>query len=117
EREAIRSTFEARGATVRMLGVVTGPAKRDLLAIADALVVPSRILPGGRTEGAPTAALEAMAAGLPVIATQVGGVGSIVLDGKVGLLVPPHDGSALRAAIFALRDDPARRKAMAQRAA
>jgi glycosyltransferase involved in cell wall biosynthesis len=117
ERAAIEDAFHAQGVDARMLGTVTGPRRDELFVIADCLVVPSRTMPGGRTEGAPTAALEAMAAGLPVIATRTGGLPDIVLDGKVGLLVPPEDPAALRAALRTLRDDPAARRRMGQRAA
>ncbi|MBI2896250.1 MAG: glycosyltransferase family 4 protein [Deltaproteobacteria bacterium] len=116
ERQAIEHAFAVHGARARMLGNVSGERKRDFLAAADALCLTSRVLPDGRTEGAPTAALEAMAAGLPVIATRVGGVASIVPDGAAGLLVAPGDDAALRAAVVALRDDPALRMALGRRA-
>jgi len=117
ERSRIEEAFRARGVPVRMLGAVDAARRQELFAMADCLVVPSRVLPDGRSEGAPTAALEAMAAGLPVVATRVGGLPEIVPDGKVGLVVPPADATALAAAIRALRDDPAARRRMAARAA
>jgi glycosyltransferase involved in cell wall biosynthesis len=49
--------------------------------------------------------LDAMAAGLPVVATRVGGVPEIVKDGETGLLVPPHDPEALAHAMARLADD------------
>ena len=52
------------------------------------------------------AILEAMAAGLPVIATRVGGIPELVADGETGLLVPPDDASQLAAAIERLAADP-----------
>jgi glycosyltransferase involved in cell wall biosynthesis len=57
-------------------------------------------------EGMPNALLEAMAAGLPAIATAVGGTPEVVVDGVTGLLVPPHDPTALAEAIRRLLDDP-----------
>lgn len=57
-------------------------------------------------EGFPNAVLEAMASGLPVIATAVGGTVEIVHDGETGLLVPPSDPPALAAAIDRLAADP-----------
>ena len=56
--------------------------------------------------------MEAMAAELPVVSTAVGGVPELVQEGVTGLLVPSEDAGALRQAIQALVDDPARRQAM-----
>ena len=62
--------------------------------------------------GCPNASLEALAAGLPVVATDVGGASEQVLDGVTGLLVPARDVSALARAMVAIAADPARRVAM-----
>jgi glycosyltransferase involved in cell wall biosynthesis len=56
--------------------------------------------------------MEAMAAGLPVVSTAVGGVPDLVREGETGLLVPSGDAAALARALQALVDDPARREAM-----
>ena len=58
------------------------------------------------------ASIEAMAAGLPVITTRVGGIEDIVEHERTGYLVPPSDGAALAAALERLLDDPARRVEM-----
>lgn len=58
-------------------------------------------------EGLSLAMLEAMAAGLPMVATEVGGARDVLGDSQWGLLIPPHDASALAAAIGRLLDDPA----------
>lgn len=58
--------------------------------------------------------IEAMAAGKPVIATHMGGLPDIVADGESGLLVPPGDPAALRAAVQRLLNDPALRERMGQ---
>jgi glycosyltransferase involved in cell wall biosynthesis len=61
-------------------------------------------------------AVEAMAAGKPVIASRTGGLADIVRDGESGLLVPPGDAPALAAALERLLDDIALRRAMGARA-
>lgn len=60
-------------------------------------------------EGIPLTLLEAMAAGLPVVATRVGGVGEVVVDGVMGTLVAPSDPAALAQALHAYVQDEARR--------
>jgi glycosyltransferase involved in cell wall biosynthesis len=77
----------------------------DLLRTADLFVLPSR------AEGVPKAIVEAMAAGLPVVATDVGAVRSLLDHGRLGRLVPAGDPPALAGAIAALGgDEPARRE-------
>lgn len=73
-----------------------------LLASADAFVLPSR------SEAFPNGAIEAMAAGLPVVASRVGGLVDLIDDGRTGLLVDPDDPKALAAAIESLVISPAR---------
>ncbi|HWI61032.1 MAG TPA: glycosyltransferase family 4 protein [Symbiobacteriaceae bacterium] len=60
-----------------------------------------------RSEGLGLVLVEAMAAGRPVVATRVGGVPEVVVDGETGLLVPPEDPGALAAAARRLLSDPA----------
>lgn len=67
-------------------------------------------------EGMPNAVLEAMAAGLPVVATRVGGNEDLVTDGDNGLLVPPGSPAELARAIRRLVDDPALARRMGERA-
>lgn len=110
EADRLQLLSEANGIDQIALGVVS-PAQRDaLLSIADVFVLPS--LPQGRrTEGTPTALLEALAAGTPCIVSDTGGVGAAarVADAAV---VAPGDPSALRAMLLALLADGSRRKAM-----
>lgn len=107
---SLRDALPARAAalgigdTVRFLGPVDDVA--ELLAAADALLMPSH------HEGLGVAALEAMAAGLPVVASHVGGLPEAVVDGETGLLVPPGDPATLAAAIATLAADPARARAL-----
>jgi len=74
---------------------------------AAVLAQPSIIAQDGDQDGIPTVILEALAIGLPVIATPVSGIGEAVYDGRTGLLVPPGDPPALAAAIQDLFRDPA----------
>jgi glycosyltransferase involved in cell wall biosynthesis len=80
------------------------PDARQLLAAADVFVLPSR------HEGMPLVALEAMAAGLPVVATRVIGSAEVVDDGVTGALVRPGDPAALGAAVARLLTSPALRR-------
>ena len=98
EAQALRAGL---GDRVRLLGRREDAA--DLLAACDVFVLPSR------REGLGVAALEAMAAGRPVVASRVGGLAAAVLDGRTGLLVPPEDPAALAAAIATLLGDGALR--------
>jgi glycosyltransferase involved in cell wall biosynthesis len=66
-------------------------------------------------ESFPLVLLEAMASGLPVVATAVGGIPEMVVDGETGLLVPANNSQALAHAINSLLDEPARMKAMGAR--
>ncbi|MFH1097647.1 MAG: glycosyltransferase [Candidatus Desantisbacteria bacterium] len=77
----------------------------ELLKIMDMFVLPSK------SEGLSNTILEAMSAGLPVVATNVGGNSELVIDGETGILIQPGDASVLVAAISTLlRDDEKRRK-------
>lgn len=65
-----------------------------------------------RNEGTPVALIEAAAAGVPAVATRVGGVPAVVEDGVTGLLAPAGDADALADSVLALLRDPARRRGM-----
>jgi glycosyltransferase involved in cell wall biosynthesis len=65
-----------------------------------------------RNEGTPVALVEALAAGRPVVATDVGGVRSVVRDGVTGILVPPGDPARLAAGLSTLAHDPELRARM-----
>jgi glycosyltransferase involved in cell wall biosynthesis len=90
-----RASHAATARPPEFLGAVTTQHRDELLAAASVVVIPSRILPGGRTEGTPAIALEALAAGVPVIASAVGGLGEVP-----GVrLVPPDAPDELARAI------------------
>jgi glycosyltransferase involved in cell wall biosynthesis len=105
----LRPGLEARAAELGIGGqTVFHGERRDILAFLDTidvLVVPSY------TEGISNAALEAMAKGLPVIATGVDGNLETVDDGTTGLLVPPRDPEALARAMERYAADPTLRSA------
>ena len=91
---------------VRFLGWVDEDAALALLAKSDLLTLPSL------NEGLPMAIIEAMAHGLPVIATPVGGIPELITPGRTGLLVPPADSDALATALRQLVADPELRHRM-----
>jgi glycosyltransferase involved in cell wall biosynthesis len=96
----------ALGDRLRLLGF-----RDDLgtvLGAADAVVVPST-----HPEALPNSALEAAAAGVPLVATATGGTCEIVREGLTGRLVPPGDASALARALRELADDPAQARRLA----
>jgi glycosyltransferase involved in cell wall biosynthesis len=96
---------------VTFLGNCDAGRVRRLLAGAAALVVPSIY------EGMPLVVLEAMAAGVPVVASAVSGIPEVVVDGETGWLVPPEDPRALEQALedVLARPQEARRRGEAGR--
>lgn len=101
-----RPALEAQARELGIAARVTFLGHRDdvanVLAPADVFVLPSR------SEALPNSIMEAMASGLPVVASAVGGIPELVRDGQTGRLVPPGDASALADAILDLLDHPDR---------
>jgi glycosyltransferase involved in cell wall biosynthesis len=93
------------GERVHFLGVRADVP--ELLAACDLFALASD------WEGSPLALIEAMASGLPVVATAVGGVPELVEHGTAGLLAPPRDAPALAESLAALAQDPQRRESFA----
>jgi glycosyltransferase involved in cell wall biosynthesis len=107
-----RAALERRaGASTVFLGRCGAAQVRELLRGAAALVVPSIY------EGMPLVVLEAMEAGVPVVASRVSGIPEVVEGGVTGWLVPPEDPEALAAALAQVLGDPeeARRRGEAGR--
>jgi glycosyltransferase involved in cell wall biosynthesis len=86
---------------VRLLGTISNVAEQ--LRACDLFVLASQ------REGRPTSIMEAMACGLPVVATRVGSVPDLVVEGKTGFLVEPGDAAALAERIGTLADDESTR--------
>jgi sugar transferase (PEP-CTERM/EpsH1 system associated) len=109
-RGEIQAEIDRRGLgpTFVLAGRVPDPA--EVLGAADAFVLPSLI------EGVSVALLEAMACGLPCVATRVGGTPEVIGDGVQGRLVPPRDPAALATAIGGLAADRAAARAMGEAA-
>jgi glycosyltransferase involved in cell wall biosynthesis len=111
---ALRETLQAQvGSTgldphVRFLGSRNDIP--DLLGASDLFVLPSL------WEGLPMALIEAMASGLPIVATSVSGTQQVMIPGETGLLVPPGDPVRLREAILSLLEDPLRARQMGEAA-
>lgn len=99
---AVREAVAAHGLepAVELPGWVDRDRKRALLASASCLVLPSH------AEGLPLALLEGLLAGVPVVATRVGGIPEAVRDGEEALLVPAHDTGALSRAVNRVLDSP-----------
>jgi len=106
----LRKTAENAGLADRFHLVGFIEDTRFFLAACDIYVQPSR------SEGVPMALLEAMATGLPIIASRVGGIGDVIRSGEDGLLVLPEDRMALRNHLMNLCRDPDVREDFGDRA-
>jgi glycosyltransferase involved in cell wall biosynthesis len=104
ERAALEARAQELGLDAHFAGYVDDV--RERLRGADIFVLPAR------AENLPMAILEAMATGLPVISTRVGGNAELVEDPLNGLLVEPDDAAALATALDRLASDPAARSTM-----
>ncbi|MEA2418167.1 MAG: colanic acid/amylovoran biosynthesis glycosyltransferase [Thermoleophilaceae bacterium] len=118
ERDRILRRARERGVDrrVSLLGAQSSGEVRATLAQARAFALPSIRLPSGRMEGIPVALMEAMASGVPVVATRLSGIPELVKDGVTGLLVEPHDPAGLAAALERLLADDALAAQLAQAA-
>jgi glycosyltransferase involved in cell wall biosynthesis len=97
---------------------LTGPRTQDqvsqLLPTANCYVQPSVITHSGKMEGIPVALMEAMASGIPVVATSISGIPELVRHGDTGWLIPPENVEALTDALVQVYDDPREAQKRAQ---
>jgi glycosyltransferase involved in cell wall biosynthesis len=117
----------------RCVVVGEGPARPGLEDLAASLGLGGRVIFAGEqddvaaalaamdlfvmtsdTEGMPNAVLEAMAAGLPVVATRVGGTPEVVVPGETGYLLPRRDAEGMAGRVAALLDDPGERRRLGE---
>lgn len=89
---------------IELLGDVSHPEMPELFQIADVVLIPS-VPAEGVVEATSIAALEAMASGVPVIASDIGGLTELIHHERTGLLVPPADPQAIAQTIVGLLDD------------
>jgi glycosyltransferase involved in cell wall biosynthesis len=104
-RTELEELAQQLGVDARFCGALGGTDKAAWLAAADLFALPSIVLPDGRTDAAPVVLLEAMAVGLPVVTTWVGGNAELIEHDQTGLLVSPGEVEPLRAALTALASD------------
>jgi glycosyltransferase involved in cell wall biosynthesis len=94
--------------TVSFVGFLNQSDLRRLFERSHLFLHPSEIAVDSNQEGVPNSMLEAMASGLPIVATMHGGIPEAVTDGRTGLLVPERDHFRLANALIALVENPAR---------
>ena len=107
ERDALRSRIAAHGLDERvtLAGTRTHTVLPAEYSAADVVVVPSVVDADGDRDGLPNVVLEAMASGLPVVATDVGAIGGAVIDRRTGLVVPAGSSAGIAAALATLATD------------
>jgi glycosyltransferase involved in cell wall biosynthesis len=109
DRDALRRQIEEAGLNERvtLLGPRTRHQVAELLARADVVATPSVPTKAGRREGIPVVLMEALACGLPVVASAISGIPELAEQERTGLLVPPGDPAALAQALRRIHDDVA----------
>lgn len=112
---ALLQRLNLRG-MVNMPGFVPNDQLVTYMQNHDLLVVPSVVHANGDRDGIPNVIMEASSLGLPVVATNVCGIGEVVRNGQTGLLVPQRSPAELARAIRAQLENPERAAAMAQNA-
>lgn len=113
--EALTKKLGIQG-NVRFIGYISGKGKIPYFKIADILVVPSIVTKSGDTEGLPVTTMEGMAAGLPIVATDVGGTPDIVINNRNGFLVQQKSSSAIAEKVLTLLQSPQKMKSFSREA-
>lgn len=117
-REKVEKQIAAAGldGIVRLHGALPRPQVLGRLQDADVLVLPSIVDAQGRREGIPVTLMEAMACGLPVVASRISGIPELVDSGSSGILTPPGDPRAIADALEELARSPRLRKRLGRAA-
>jgi glycosyltransferase involved in cell wall biosynthesis len=102
EKKELEALANKLKVPAKFLGMVLGEEKIKLLQSCDIVVIPSIVLQDGRTEGTPVVCLEAFACGKPVVASNVGGIADLVINGQTGFLCEPANEKQLREQIVTL---------------
>ena len=118
-RDELQERVAAAGlaASFELLGTRTQDEVASELAACDVFVLPSIVAADGQMEGIPVALMEALAAGLPVIATRLSGIPELVRPGETGFLAEPGDAAGLARAIREVGEDLPAASALAARGA
>jgi glycosyltransferase involved in cell wall biosynthesis len=109
QRNALEALAKSLSVNAKFLGQIEAAERARLFSVCDAVAIPSRSLGDGRTEGTPVVCLEAMAAGCAVVASRVGGLAELIIEGQNGLLVEPDNHAMLAERLeFVLADEKLR---------
>lgn len=111
-----RAAARQAGHAIRMPGQIPWDQVPTLLATADVFVVPSVVDDTGNVDGLPNVLLEAMAAGKAIVASRVGGIPEVVIDGETGILVREKSPEDLASGILRLLAAPDDRQVLGARA-
>lgn len=116
EREYLGALVESLDLQQRVTfhGALPEPAVTAMLEQADLFILPSVITENGTAEGLPVVLMEALAAGVPAVATRVSAVPELIRDGETGILAEPASAADLRRAIKRMLEDPVAARGMAE---
>ncbi len=109
--EALAKRFDIRD-QVKFVGAMSRQEVQALYAKASVFALPSIVARNGDRDGIPNVIFEAMAAGLPIVSTQISGIPEAVAEGETGYLVPPKDAIALSDALEKILKDSAKAQEM-----